>query len=240
MSTQNVLHYVLEGSFCSFRDPVAARYQPTFWFPPKTTVVGFLGCALGLRPPELEPFYDDLKVGMRLLSYKGTARDLWGFTKLKGSNKPESAVVIRELLYRPRYAFYIAANEADTLQRIQQALLDPVYPLRFGRGEDLAMMQGPPKIISVSSVEDEDAWLEWTLIPFSLSTHRCKLGELDDSSRQRIPPRPARIPIRFRYNARSMVRDVEMKWMTQVFDWRICPDKKEGMWSDGTNIFYLI
>lgn len=238
MEHQKALRYVLEGSFCSFREPVAAKYQPTFWFPPKTTVVGFLGCALGLEPPDLEPLYDSLQMGIVLESWSGMARDLWGFTKLKRSGKPETAVIIRELIYQPRYVFYITTDDMHRLEEFQGALLDPAYPLRFGRGEDLAMLRGEPQVISLSQVE-EAPWLRWTLLPFTIQDRACALEGLDTEPRPRTPPRPSRMPVRFRYG-KNRVREAETTWMTQVFDWGVRPASPDGLWTDGKHVFYLV
>jgi len=241
MEDQIALHYVLEGSFCSFRDPVAAKYQPTFWFPPKTTVVGFLGCALGLEPPALEPLYDSLHVGVVGIApetWGGIARDLWGFVKLKGTSQPESAVVIRELLYRPRYAFYIRANDMSQLEQLREALLDPAYPLRFGRGEDLAMLQGKPQLVRLSSMK-EIPWLHWTILPFTFQDIACTLQDPSAEPKPRMPPRPFRMPVRFRYG-RDWVREVETIEMTQVFDWGVRPTSPEGLWTDGKHAFYFV
>ena len=234
----NALRYVLEGSFCSFRNPIGAKYQATFWFPPKTTVVGFLGCALGLEPPDLEPLYDGLNVGVVLESWGGSARDLWGFTKLKGSSKPESAVVLRELIYKPCYVFYIASNESRQLEELREALLDPVYPLRFGRGEDLAMLRGKPEVISLSSV-DNSPWLRWTLLPSALQDIECTLEPLDSESRPDRPPLPAQMPIRFRYD-KNWIRKAETISVTQVFDWGVRPTSPERLWTDGRYTVYFI
>ena len=238
MENLNALQYVLEGSFCSFRNPVGAKYQATFWFPPKTTVVGFLGCALGLQPPDLEPLYDSLRVGVVLESWEGTARDLWGFTKLKGAARPETAVVVRELIYKPCYVFYIAANDNKLLEELRQALWDPVYPLRFGRGEDLAMLRGKPQSISLSTL-NTPPWLRWTLLPSALQDIACTLESLDTVTRSHRPPIPVQMPIRFHYG-KNWVREVEMAWATQVFDWGVRPDSPEGLWTDGKYAVYLI
>lgn len=238
MANQHVLRFVIQGSFCSFRDPVAAKYQPTFWFPPKTTIVGFLGCALGLEPPDLEPLYDSLRVGVVMLSWGGIARDLWGFTKLKGTTKPETAVTVRELLYQPVYALYVGADDVKRLERLQQALLDPVFPLRLGRGEDLAMLVEKPRVIPLLSAEVAP-WLRWTLLPFAMHDRACALEAIDVQPRRRLPPRLSRMPIRFHYD-NDWVREAEAAWVTQVFDWGVRPGSVDGMWTDGERAFYLI
>ena len=237
MAEKYALRYVLEGSFCSFRDPIAAKYQPTFWFPPKTTIIGFLGCTMGLEPPQLEPLYDRLKVGVVLESFGGTARDLWGFTKLKGSSKPETAVVIRELIYQPRYIFFIAADDAK-LEELRKGLLDPAYAMRFGRGEDLAMLHGEPEVIPLSPVE-KLPWIRWTLLPYTTQERACDLESPNTEPRPRMPPRPSRMPVRFRYD-KYWIREAETAWMTQVFDWGVRPESPEELWTDGKYTFYLI
>lgn len=239
---REALRFTIEGSFCSFREPGGAKYQQTFWFPPKTTIVGFLGAALGLAPPDLQPLYDQLQVGVVLHSWGGLARDLWGYTKLKQHDEPEAAVVIRELIYEPRYVIYVASDVADLLRRLQTALRDPVYPLRFGRGEDLALIRGVPEFV-VLWEPLAPMTLRWTLLPFILGERGCALEPLSTTSPPRKPPRPVRMPVRFTYKP-NWVREADPKrdflWMTQVLDWGVQPDTAEGMWTDGERAFYLI
>lgn len=240
--TCDALRFAIEGSFCSFREPSGAKYQQTFWFPPKTTVVGFLGAALGLTPPKLELLYDQVQVGVVLCSWGGLARDLWGYTKLKRGDRPETAVVIRELIFEPRYMVYVTAREPGLLEKLRTALWDPVYPLRFGRGEDLALIRRPPEL-TILRAPPMPTILRWTLLPFTLEQQRCTLESPAREPPPRIPPRPARMPIRFTYKP-DWVREADpqkdFRWMTQVLDWGVQPDTAEGMWTDGERTFYLV
>lgn len=235
---RQALRFTIEGSFCSFRNPGGAKYQQTFWFPPKTTIVGFLGAALGLAPPDLQLLYDRVQVGVVLLSWGGLARDLWGYTKLKQHREPEAAVVVRELIYEPRYVIYVASDVASLLQRLQTALWDPVYPLRFGRGEDLALIRGGPEVI-VLREPSAPVTLRWTLLPFRLGERGYALEPLSTTSPRRMPPRPVRMPIHFTYKP-NWVREADFCWMTEVLDWGVQADTPEGTWTDGERAFYLI
>lgn len=239
---RNALRFTIEGSFCSFRDPTGAKYQQTFWFPPKTTIVGFLGAALGLAPPDLEPLYDEVEVGVLLRSWGGLARDLWGYTKLKRGAEPEAAVVVRELIYKPRYIVYVASDDLGFLGKLRLALWDPVYPLRFGRGEDLALMRGTPEPVTLR-VPSRSTILRWTLLPYTLEQRKCSLESPTREPPPRMPPRPVRMPIRFTYKP-GWVREADpardFRWMTQVLDWGVQPDTTEGMWTDGEQTFYLV
>ncbi len=239
---QNALLFTIEGSFCSFREPGGAKYQQTFWFPPKTTVVGFLGAALGLAPPDLEPLYDQLEIGIVLHSWGGLARDLWGYTKLKRGDEPETAVVVRELIFEPQYIVYVTSDEPNFLEKLQAALWDPVYPLRFGRGEDLALIRRRPEFVALEA-PSTPTMLHWTLLPFTLDQRACVLESPAREPPPRMPPRPARMPIRFTYKP-NWVREADperdFRWMTQVLDWGVQPDTADGLWTDGEHTFYLI
>jgi CRISPR-associated protein Cas5t len=234
----DALRFTIEGSFCSFREPGGAKYQRTFWFPPKTTIVGFLGAALGLAPPDLEPLYDQVQVGVVLHSWGGLARDLWGYTKLKRGDKPETAVVVRELIYEPQYIVYVTSKELGFLQKLRAALWDPVYPLRFGRGEDLALIRRLSEPVTLQ-VPSTPTMLRWTLLPFTLEQRRCSLESPTREPPPRMPPRPVHMPIRFTYKP-NWVREADFRWMTQVLDWGVQPDITEGMWTDGEQTFYLV
>ncbi len=239
---KNALRFTIEGSFCSFREPGGAKYQQTFWFPPKTTVVGFLGAALGLAPPDLESLYDQVQIGVVLHSWGGLARDLWGYTKLKRGDEPEAAVVVRELIFEPRYIVYVSSNEPGFLEKLQAALWDPVYPLRFGRGEDLALIRRCPESVTIET-PSTPAMLHWTLLPFTLDQRPCSLESPAREPPPRMPPRPARMPIRFTYKP-NRVREADperdFRWVTQVFDWGVQPDTTDGLWTDGEYTFYLV
>jgi CRISPR-associated Cas5-like protein len=239
-----VLRCVVQGSFCSFRVWDQARYQSTYWLPPKTTVVGFLAAALGLSEADLADFYDRLLVSAVLEEYRGFARDLWQFTKLKKNRPAETAVTVREALYLPRYSLYFSSSEVGRLEEFQQALEDPRYPLRFGRSDDLARLVERPTIVTASPARPfgkfELRLLRWTLMRRGLD-QPYKLVEVEPGQRLR-PPQEFRLPLRFRPKGDGSRRtDSEQDWarFTAIYNWALsAPDDLE-VWSDGRNNFCL-
>lgn len=230
------LRCLIEGSFCSFRLWEQARYQQTYWLPPKTTVIGFLGSALGLADWQLEEWYDKVLVGVVLDGWKGFAYDLWQFSKLKKSKEHETAVVVRELVFRPRYAIFFASDNLDDLMRLKAALVDPVYAPCFGRSDDLALILAC-ELIPLRHVEKE-FWLRWTLVPCDVYEEGWLLEPLTNVARPARPPRVERMPVRFKYAADGS-REAEVKECTQVFNWGCKPFRPEVVWSDGERCFYL-
>ncbi len=129
----------LRVEFCaqtaSFRHWDGHLLQRTYLFPPKTTVVGMLGAAMGLELREVWELLENIKVGMVLKRIGGFGRDLWKILKLK-SGQIQRAVVLREFLFDVRYTLYLVDTD-ELLERLETALNMPRYPLTLGNSNDL-------------------------------------------------------------------------------------------------------
>ena len=133
-------------AFASFRFAKDYRYHRTYILPPKTTLIGFLGAALGLNENELyhewrgdKPLVDRVSVAVILKSMKGRVRDIWKTVKNKG-NEIVKTVITREQLYRPEYTIYTTTEDSGLLNDIQGHINDPVFPLSLGRDDELALV----------------------------------------------------------------------------------------------------
>ncbi len=163
------LKLIIEGSFNSFRLPSAMKYQQTFPLPPKTTLVGLLGAALGLDDEELvrKEAYQKVSVSVISRGAQGRARDLWGITKLKTGGDPEHAVVMRELIYRPMFVVYFCVEPGFeySLTDIESAFKDPAYPLTLGRSDELVIIRLAPRV-ELEEATPDDIY-KHTLLPFN-------------------------------------------------------------------------
>ncbi|MCL0079748.1 CRISPR-associated protein Cas5 [Dehalococcoidia bacterium] len=139
----------VRGAFASFKFEHDQRYHRTYELPPKTTLVGFLGAALGLSEGEVHmswrggrPLVERVRVAVRLHGVQGRVSDVWKITKnVPTKGRVEKAVITREQLYRPEYAIYVTAPDVALVNDIGQYLNAPVFPLSLGRDDELALVR---------------------------------------------------------------------------------------------------
>jgi len=162
----------------SFRVPETHTFHQTLPLPPKTTIIGMTGAALGLSLPEVHEFTAEhgLRVGVRGL-HKGRMRDLWNYRKVTGKEKrytPEDvrnrrhySILIREYLTDCDFMFFFGAESTEPLEMIREAMKSPVYALTAGNSDDLL------KITTITPINEVNAELlaqfDHTILPGDLS-----------------------------------------------------------------------
>lgn len=162
----------LRGEYAHFRPFYQSSIIDTYQFPPKTAIIGMIGATLGLRDDELVPYYELIKVGIKIDYYESVFNDLVKIWKIeKGDTKthkwcylPEDEVyeygelkkkididfvkgifvVIKRFLYKPRFTIYLATpSNEDLIEKIQKGLEDPVYPITLGDSDSLFYPKNP-------------------------------------------------------------------------------------------------
>lgn len=216
------------------------QYQRTYMFPPKPTVIGLLGAALGCEDIQLAQLYDTILVGMILRSYEGLARDLWGITKLKAGRSAEHAVVVREMLHHPAYSMYLVPSSgALKLEDIKTSFANPAYPLALGRSDELIVARA-----SVANLESapKDAYYRNTVLPFDYRKHEHALEKVDTSNGIVEIPQVFRLPMAYSYDRTRRRKVARYEVFTHVFGTGVTfKDLKEryGGWRDGSTCFFL-
>lgn len=162
----------------SFRSPETHTFHKTLPLPPKTTIIGMMGAALGLGLEEVHKLVEEqgFLVGV-YGSNKGLMRDLWNYRKLTGKEKNYTeediksrrhySVLIREYLFENQFVFYFGSNELEKLEHLRSAFLSPIYPLTVGNSDDLF------KMCKIGDVIEEKEYklnkFEYTVLPGDLS-----------------------------------------------------------------------
>lgn len=217
------------------------QYQRTYMFPPKPTVIGLLGAALGCEDIQLAQLYDTILAGIILRSYEGLARDLWGITKLKAGRSAEHAVVVREMLHHPTYSMYLAPSSgALKLEDMKAAFANPAYPLTLSRSDELIVVRAS-KIANLESAP-KDAYYRNTVLPFDYRKHGHALEKVDTSSRIVEIPQVFRLPMAYSYDKTRRRKVARYEVFTHVFGTGVTfKDLREryGGWRDGSNYFFL-
>ncbi len=138
----------VSGSFNSFRQPDFQTYHKTLPLPPKTTVAGMLGAALGISPKDVnDKWLENNRFQMGIVgNSKGKASDLWQIRKYenkqisaynkfrtdieKGLIKDDyevitpykTAVIVRELLFACDFVIYLNFKENTDFSLIKTHL----------------------------------------------------------------------------------------------------------------------
>lgn len=147
----NALRLHVHGLLNSYRDPKTHKIHRTFPFPPRTTLIGFAGAALGFSEDVLWGGCKDLRVAVvditkeNILHGTGRAEDLVKYKKYKDSTI-ETSVYIRELIYKPEYMIYYASDGEDVLDQLHEAFLNPKYAMSLGRDDELVMLHAIEKV----------------------------------------------------------------------------------------------
>lgn len=151
------LRIKLKGTFNSFRDPYFIDYHRTFLFPPKTTLLGLLINAMGLREQDFYELQEKILVGIFIEEILGKGFDLWKVRKGKVAEEIEThipSIVHREFLIYPTYIIYISAED-DLLDEIEISLNNPKRYYSLGRDNELVKISEVKKIILIRSKQKE-------------------------------------------------------------------------------------
>lgn len=159
----------VRGLLNSFRDPNTHKIHRTFPFPPRTTLIGLAGAALGLSEDTIWKECGNLKVAVVDISRTsdiggmGKAEDLVRYKKYKDSNI-ETSIFVRELLYKPEYLIYYASEDEGAINNLYNCFLNPAYVLSLGRDDEIISIKSVEKI-DLRSIDSGE--FEETILPFN-------------------------------------------------------------------------
>lgn len=163
------------GGFNSYRHPDFHTYHKTLSLPPKTTIAGLLGSALGISPAEVNEQWliaNRFKMGI-VGSNNGQANDLWQIRKYESkqikayqSGKEDTpyktAVIVRELLYGSKITVYLTFDGDGDFALIKSALTYPKWALSLGREDELVKIESIEEVNL--SLEKEQHTLKETVV----------------------------------------------------------------------------
>jgi len=242
-----------QGAFNSYRQPDFHTYHKTLPLPPKTTIAGLMGSALGISPSEVNTEWlltERFKMGI-VGSANGQANDLWQIRKYeskqiksyqtgKESTPYKTAVIVRELLYQSKITLYLYFENGDDYDLLKQAFLSPKWALSLGREDELI------KIISIEDVElnliEEEYQLKETVVAADLAELNYRplidaglSGNILDAA-----PKTLTLPMSFTTSKDLEVRTAnEFKRFTFIGSLPILL-KGEAFWDKSENAFFQI
>jgi CRISPR-associated protein Cas5t len=153
------------GSINSFRQSDFHTYHKTLPLPPKTTVAGMIGAALGLSPQTVNDEWlkmNRFQVGI-VGNAAGKANDLWQIRKYEQKTIKayeegkvpapyKTAVIVRELLFGSSICLYFHLNDEVDKNLLLDGFKYPVWALSLGREDELIRIE-QLKEVELTTVE---------------------------------------------------------------------------------------
>lgn len=121
----------------SFRLPETHTFHKTLPLPPRTTIVGILGAALGLTAESAQEWVETHQVKLGVAGrHRGQMKDLWKYRKIK-TMEVISDVLLREHLIDLVMTLVYAAEDSSVAEQIIGGFQNPVYALTAGPSDSL-------------------------------------------------------------------------------------------------------
>ena len=157
------VQFNIRGEFAHFRNPYTISFFETLLAPPKTTIAGILGAAMGLDEKETIEFTKKIRAGIKIRKIAGFMKELTTFYNLKSKKEPTKTPILREVIVKPEYTIYIGSEDDDLVDQIISALKAPEHPLYLGISDYIAQHDS---ITEVEFSEIENDSFE-CVIPYS-------------------------------------------------------------------------
>lgn len=144
----------------SFRVPETHTYHQTLPLPPRVTIIGMMGAAMGLSLEDAHKFATINKIHVNVYGkHEGTFSDLWNYCKITNKSHSEEdvknrrhySVLIREYNYMCNFIFYFGAENKDIINKVRESFASPVYALSTGNSDDIFKVCKISEIMSLSS-----------------------------------------------------------------------------------------
>lgn len=261
------LRVKLSGCLNSFRQPDFHTYHKTLPLPPKTTIAGMLGAALGISPKVVNDEWlinDRFRMGIFGIS-NGKANDLWQIRKFENKQisafkkfrddierhnlKEEyevitpykTAVIVRELLFASEYILYLNFDNSADLDLIKRHLENPVWALSIGREDELVKITA---IDEIEIQEKEDVFLKNTVVATDTNSQRYEIDLTSKTLQVNLlqeSPKIVRLPINFIHKKDGDAREANtFQDFTFISQLPIRLKGSKAFWDDELDIAFQI
>lgn len=162
----HIFHFDITSDLAHFRDIFTHSFFKTLLVPPRTTVLGMLGAALGYSEGDTINRLNNIRVGVKVLSVDGYAKDI--VTAINQKQDGGRTPVMRTLLVKPLYRIFIGSEDERLIEYIREGLIAPNYPLYLGISDCLAYVKD---ISTVRRVNAKDADQFSCIVPYDGRTY---------------------------------------------------------------------
>lgn len=185
----------------SFRNYARTTIHDTLPLPPKTTLIGLLGGALGydFNDPGLSKLYDKVKVGVVGTS-ESSFYDLMRVFKVKGKDS-DWGLLQRQLNWENKYWIYYNCGDRNT--EIVEALRNPVFAPTLGLADELINIKEVLLIDAEEILKGKSATFSNTLFPFRLDPSITDVNWPEGEEDIIVPLTPYRVPVKFEFDSKG-------------------------------------
>ena len=237
------------GCLNSFRQPDFHTYHKTLPLPPKTTVAGMIGSALGISPESVnEEWLQNNWFQMGIVGKNnGKANDLWQIRKYESkqikayqngteSTPYKTAVIVRELLYASEFTLYLHFENEEDFELVSAKIQNPEWALSLGREDELVLVQ---EIKQIDLDEITDISFFNTVLPIDFTTTPYDIVFKSDNISGNLldeAPKSVKLPVTFSYNNDSGAREAsEFQTFSFIFNLPVKLKDGKGFYDEELN-----
>ena len=237
------------GCLNSFRQPDFHTYHKTLPLPPKTTVAGMIGSALGISPESVnEEWLQNNRFQMGIVGKNnGKANDLWQIRKYESkqikayqngieSTPYKTAVIVRELLYASEFTLYLHFENEEDFELVSAKIQNPEWALSLGREDELVLVQ---EIKQIDLDETTDISFCNTVLPIDFTTTPYDIVLESDSTSGNLldeAPKSVKLPVTFTYNNDTGAREAsEFQTFSFIYNLPVKPKESKGFYDEELN-----
>lgn len=192
------MHLAIVKAFAetaSFRLPEAHTFHKTLPLPPRTTLVGLLGAALGRTAESAQEWVETRRIQLGSAGrHCGEMKDLWKYRKIKTAEVIPD-VLLREHLIDLAMTLVYAAEDTSVAKQIVGGFQNPVYAFTAGPSDSLL------KVREVLLIEDA------SMTPTTIFQFCVIPGDITGAGRYLPDPAVLRGPI---------IESIRAPWVTHL------------------------
>lgn len=189
----------LTGIFSFFRIPYNSLLMDTYQFPPKTTVVGMVGAALGWSEDEFLKNIRNFKYGLIIESSGEMLKETAAIYK---NRQAPIYPITKNMLHKPVYKVFLSSDNTSLIKEAGEALKDPEFVLTLGDSENLFYPNYKnPDFVRVIEINEKHAQQLKCILPSEIyNEYHAGFSKTKDDF---LPPREIKIPVDFTGGGRN-------------------------------------
>lgn len=186
----------LSGIFSFYRVPYNSLLMDTFLFPPKTSIIGMMGAAIGWNE---DVFLENLKKFRYGVIIEKAGESFSEIAVIYKSKNSPIYPITKNLVHKPVYNVFLTSEDDSLTENIGKALQNPKYVLTLGDSENLFYPLNKNYIRILKIKENMSATKLRCILPSEIYNEyvvQMNVGEMFPN-KNLLLPREIRIPIDF-------------------------------------------
>ncbi|WXG44481.1 MAG: CRISPR-associated protein Cas5 [Promethearchaeati archaeon SRVP18_Atabeyarchaeia-1] len=189
----------LTGIFSFFRIPYNSLLMDTYLFPPKTTVIGMIGAAIGWNEDEFLENIKNFRYGLIIENHGEVLTETAAIYKSKEAPRYP---ITKNMVYMPVYKVFLSSKDDNMVKEAHDAIRDPKFVLTLGDSENLFYpTHTNPNFVTLLEIKEKPAEKLNCILPSDIyNEYHSTFSRIKDDF---LPPRETKIPVDFVGKGRS-------------------------------------